>query len=329
MERGTLCWPLRSRRSIGVLVLGAVGMTLCLCDDLSAQNSFRRGDVNCNGFVSVVDGFDLAQFIFNPGGNPLPCNCRDAQDADDDGVVVIVDAIFILNFVLLGGPPPPAPGALVCGPDPTLDPLNCLYPARRCDAGPANVVYKRGDANCDGCVNVLDVFTMRSILFAGGVQPCGCRDALDANGDLQFTASDVVFLLQYISAAGAPPPFPGPLTCGATTGGLGCVAYPPSVCASGCPNVLPGDCNSDLMIDISDPLCLIGFLTTGNPATLPCGNGSAVHPSNVSLMDWNGDTNVNLADVIAELSFIFGFGPGHVLGGSCVFIEACPQVCPI
>ena len=54
--------------------------------------------------------------------------CRDAGDLNDDGAMDISDAIYGLNFLFSGAPPPPHPGPEACGSDPTLDPLpDCAY----------------------------------------------------------------------------------------------------------------------------------------------------------------------------------------------------------
>ncbi len=53
--------------------------------------------------------------------------CDDAMDANDDGLLNIVDAIYLLNYVFGQGPPPAAPF-----PDCTEDPtpgnsLDCVF----------------------------------------------------------------------------------------------------------------------------------------------------------------------------------------------------------
>ena len=41
----------------------------------------------------------------------------DVGDADETALVNVTDAVFILNYLFLGGPAPPAPGPTSCGPD--------------------------------------------------------------------------------------------------------------------------------------------------------------------------------------------------------------------
>lgn len=50
-------------------------------------------------------------------------------DANDDGKVDISDGIYSNGFLFLGGLPPPAPGPVSCGLDPTADALGCQQSA--------------------------------------------------------------------------------------------------------------------------------------------------------------------------------------------------------
>ncbi|MBD3218241.1 MAG: choice-of-anchor D domain-containing protein, partial [candidate division Zixibacteria bacterium] len=66
-------------------------------------------------------------------------------DVTDDLTVNVSDAVYIINFVFIGGDPP--------------------------------VPYEAGDANCDGNVNVSDAVHVINYVFIGGNAPC------DTNGD--------------------------------------------------------------------------------------------------------------------------------------------------
>ncbi len=101
---------------------------------------------------------------------------------------------------------------------------------------------------------------------------------------------------------------------------------------------VPGDCNQDGAVDISDPVCLLGFLFLGHPTELPCGTVGLPEPdgpageADVALLDWNGDGKIDLSDVVASLNSQFSGGPPHVLdtagtGRSCVRLRGCPGVC--
>jgi hypothetical protein len=90
---------------------------------------------------------------------------------------------------------------------------------------------------------------------------------------------------------------------------------------------LPGDCNQDGSCDLSDAVCLLGFLFLGSSGRLPCGDGRAESPSNLGLLDFNGDARLDITDGIAKLSFLFVGGPPHVLGRTCVSIPGCEDAC--
>lgn len=87
----------------------------------------------------------------------------------------------------------------------------------------------------------------------------------------------------------------------------------------------PGDCNQDGTADITDAVCLLGFLFGGSPEVLPCGDGSVSQPGNVALLDCNGDSGIDLSDPVCLLSFLFGGGPAPVFGTDCRPIVSCPD----
>jgi hypothetical protein len=96
---------------------------------------------------------------------------------------------------------------------------------------------------------------------------------------------------------------------------------------------IPGDANGDLTLDISDAVATLGFLFLGSPAVLPCGDGSATDPANVSLADWQPDGAIDLSDAVSALSFLFLGGPPHALAvpgaeaTGCVRIAGCSDRC--
>lgn len=94
---------------------------------------------------------------------------------------------------------------------------------------------------------------------------------------------------------------------------------------------LPGDCNSDASIDLGDAICLLGHIFLGSPSRLACGDGTSRAPSNIALLDWNGDSRIDIADPISNLAWLFGTGGGpgapHILGESCTAIPDCPAEC--
>jgi len=63
-----------------------------------------------------------------------------------------------------------------------------------------------------------------------------------------------------------------------------------------------GGCNLNGRLDTSDGVCQVGYLFLGAPRALPCGSGAAGEPANRALLDWNGDTGLDISDATALLS---------------------------
>lgn len=93
----------------------------------AAQSDFIRGDSNANGSVDISDPVFSLDFLFNMG----PSICMDAQDVNDDGAVNLADPVSNLAFQFNMGPLPPAPFP-ACGPDPTMDTIDCVGPVGAC-----------------------------------------------------------------------------------------------------------------------------------------------------------------------------------------------------
>jgi hypothetical protein len=93
-------------------------------------------------------------------------------------------------------------------------------------------------------------------------------------------------------------------------------------CGSG--GQVPGDCTQDGNLGVEDAICLLGFLFTGAPERLPCGDGSTAEAANVALEDWNGSGRIDIADAVALLFWLYHGGPPHVLGEERQPIAGCP-----
>ena len=91
--------------------------------------------------------------------------------------------------------------------------------------------------------------------------------------------------------------------------------------------MIPGDCNADARIDISDAVCLLLFLFGAGQRGLPCGDGGLTAAANLLLLDHNDDGGVDLSDAISQLRALFAAGPPHPLGMECQTISGCPDVC--
>jgi len=81
---------------------------------------FRRGDVNADGRVDIADVIEGLMWLFDGGAEPP---CRDALDANDDGLLNVADPIGIAHFLFASSPM--APPVDACGSDPTGDRLSC------------------------------------------------------------------------------------------------------------------------------------------------------------------------------------------------------------
>lgn len=87
---------------------------------------FKRGDTNGDCAIDLGDAVFLLNFLF-VGGPALPC--PDGGDADDNGRLDITDPVYSLNFQFLDGPLPPDPGPDTPGGDPTEDTLGPCAPS--------------------------------------------------------------------------------------------------------------------------------------------------------------------------------------------------------
>jgi hypothetical protein len=83
--------------------------------------AFVRGDPNLDLIINITDPiFLLSSLFFSKEG----LECRDAADANDDGSLDVSDALRMLNYLFLNGPPPAAPFP-EAGFDTTIDDLGC------------------------------------------------------------------------------------------------------------------------------------------------------------------------------------------------------------
>jgi hypothetical protein len=85
--------------------------------DVCEMAPFRRGDPNDDGVTNIADPVFLLRLLFLSTALP---GCLEAADANDDDRYDISDAIHMIGFLFLGGPPPPPPSPppAGCGPDP-------------------------------------------------------------------------------------------------------------------------------------------------------------------------------------------------------------------
>lgn len=74
-------------------------------------------------------------------------------------------------------------------------------------------VFRRGDANSDGSVDLSDGVAVLSFLFLGEVAP-SCPDAADADDSGRLDISDAIRILGFLFLGDGPLPLPGPEECG-------------------------------------------------------------------------------------------------------------------
>ncbi len=93
---------------------------------------------------------------------------------------------------------------------------------------------------------------------------------------------------------------------------------------------VPGDCNGDAIIDLSDAICLMGHLFLGIPDKLPCQEFSGQESQGTQLLlDWQGDSLVDLTDAISVLSHTFlgtqahHLAPDPLNSNVCIPIAGC------
>jgi hypothetical protein len=92
--------------------------------------------------------------------------------------------------------------------------------------------------------------------------------------------------------------------------------------------LLPGDCNDDVRLDLSDGICLLEALFLRPPEeVLPCVTDSG----NLVIVDVNGDLRINIADPIYLFGYLFLGSAPPTLGTGCVEIEDCghPSRCDL
>ncbi len=75
---------------------------------------FRRGDADASGLLQLNDAIFVFNFLFLGGPDTT---CQEAADADNNNRVELTDGIRVLNFLFTGGPPPVDPGPTDCGTD--------------------------------------------------------------------------------------------------------------------------------------------------------------------------------------------------------------------
>jgi len=90
--------------------------------------------------------------------------------------------------------------------------------------------------------------------------------------------------------------------------------------------IRPGDDNSDGEVTIADAVSLLNRLFQGSAMPLPC-EGLLNESGNLAVLDVNGDADVNITDAVHLLRYLFQGGLEPVLGGECIRLEGCSEMC--
>lgn len=91
---------------------------------------------------------------------------------------------------------------------------------------------------------------------------------------------------------------------------------------------LPGDANQDSHVDLGDAITLLLAIYRGDQVTLPC-EEVLDSEGNRGVLDHNGDATIDQSDAVSLLSYLYLDGPPHVLGGGCVRIVGCEDLCDL
>jgi len=75
---------------------------LCECCETDCQG--KCGDPNNDDVTNVSDAVYIINYVFVGGDEPGPVLA--CGDANNDGVVNVSDAVSIINYVFVGGDPP-------------------------------------------------------------------------------------------------------------------------------------------------------------------------------------------------------------------------------
>lgn len=75
----------------------------CDSDGIGDACDYLSGDADNNGVITISDAVYLINYVFS--GGPAPCPLRNG-DADCSGAVNISDAVYLINYIFAGGPAP-------------------------------------------------------------------------------------------------------------------------------------------------------------------------------------------------------------------------------
>jgi hypothetical protein len=74
-----------------------------IMDWFGIRKSFSRGDVNGDGSINSADAVYLVNYLFVGGPEPQPW---ESGDVNCDGIINSSDVVYLINYLFIGGPPP-------------------------------------------------------------------------------------------------------------------------------------------------------------------------------------------------------------------------------
>ncbi|MGB7060913.1 MAG: dockerin type I domain-containing protein [Candidatus Zixiibacteriota bacterium] len=294
-------------------------------DQGAGEQEFIRGDVDENGIVEIADVSACAT------GGPFSCN--DAADVNDDGVLSLVDCIYLNDYIMGSGlePPPPFPD---CGTDPTLDELGCAHFPPCPGGGPGAWVRVGGHyvtvagVNSDGFqIAFSDPFVDWAEFGYPGRVGSGHyiehgyphsattvhNDAGNVSHDI-YTVTDPspspggLWSLEDYSASTDPYMWMEPFyqqnvpeefqDLTAPWNQVSPVYTEVEYCVHISPWHYRGDVNGDGIVNVGDVVYLISYLYRAGPPPVP-----------MSMGDVNCDGIVNLGDVVFLIGYLYRGGP--------------------
>ena len=98
---------------------------------------------------------------------------------------------------------------------------------------------------------------------------------------------------------------------------------------------LPGDCNQDGVIDLSDGIAFLNWFFGGIPLPGPPGSELCLTDPvdatavGLQIMDWTGEGALDISDGIGLLTWFVGGGAEHDLGSACILTQSpdCISTC--
>ena len=311
--------------------------------------TFRGHDCNSNGISDAEDIATGESSDCNTNNIPDECDLASGDSRDDcneDGVpdecqLECLEPVALCRDVTMSAgedcladvaPSDVDDGSL----DPQGEPLTfTLEPSGPFALGETAVLLhvesnSGYSSSCSAMVSIVD--DTPPTILCPGVVTVPCVGGEGSVADFEIVAGDTCTPNPNVvctpSSGTLFPPGSTSVTCTATDA-AGNVATCTFDVVVTCGNlILPGDCNADGELDISDGLCLLIVLFLGTGRELPCGDGTILDTSNQALMSWGEVPDIDLSDAVALLNWQFLGGPPHVLGTDCTPIVGCPEICP-